>query len=264
MIGHQLCKIKIRDVENGVKRDTHPARGTGNQMWRDAKTKLAELTRKRSHTGQEGPHNTKTRPSPTHRANYNIHITMDNNQLPSTSTNPTGRMSANLMDLPPEIMQTIMLYLPFQDTMKLRRVNRRLWRLTKMTSLCKEITISNFPLSCGLIANAINKQVTTLNIRSCSIQGSYIKMLKLGHRLQDGLSRLKFLGLQGYKGSNILAAIIIAESEELETLDLSENRYSLVGTVNEEGQQIDSHQPIRHRRTLRWNGRTSIPPLRHT
>ena len=80
------CKIKIRDVENGVKRDTHPARGTGNQMWRDAKTKLAELTRKRSHTGQEGPHNTKTRPSPTHRANYNIHITMDDNQLPSTST----------------------------------------------------------------------------------------------------------------------------------------------------------------------------------
>ena len=51
-------------------------------------------------------------------------------------------------------------------------------------------------------------------------------MLKLGHRLQDGLSRSKFLGLQGYKGSDILAAIIIAE-----TLDLSENRYSQVGTV---------------------------------
>ena len=56
-------------------------------------------------------------------------------------------------------------------------------------------------------------------------------MLRLGHRLQDGLSRLKFLGLQGYKGSNILAAIIIVESKELETLDLSENRYSLVGTI---------------------------------
>ena len=56
-------------------------------------------------------------------------------------------------------------------------------------------------------------------------------MLKLGHRLQEGLSRLKFLGLRGYKGSDILAAVIVAESEELETLDLSENRYSLVGTV---------------------------------
>ena len=103
--------------------------------------------------------------------------------------------------------------------------------MTEISSLWKEITISNFPLSCRLISNAINKQVTTLKIRSCSMQGSYIKMLKLGHRLQDGLSRLKFLGLQGYKGSNILAAIIIVESKELETLDLSENRYSLVGTI---------------------------------
>ena len=56
-------------------------------------------------------------------------------------------------------------------------------------------------------------------------------MLNLGHYLQEGLSRLKFLGLQGYKGSDILAAIIIAESTELETLDLSENRYSMVGTT---------------------------------
>ena len=56
-------------------------------------------------------------------------------------------------------------------------------------------------------------------------------MLRLGHNLQEGLSKLKFLGLQGYKGSDILAAIIIAESTELETLDLSENRYSMVGTA---------------------------------
>ena len=211
---------------------------------------MAELIRKRSHEGQEDPHEAKSKPSPTHGVDYRIHITMDDNQIPTTSTKPTGQRSTNLMDFPAEVMQTIMLYLPFQDTMKLRRVNKRLWPLTEMTSLWKDITISNFPLSCGLISNAINKQFNTLNILSCSIQGSYIRMLKLGHNLQEGLSRLRFLGLQGYKGSNILAAIIIAESEELETLDLSENRYSLVGTVNEEGQQIDSHQPIRHQRTL--------------
>ena len=125
------------------------------------------------------------------------------------------------------MMQAIILHLPFQDTMKLRRVNKRLWHITGMTSFWKDITISNFPLSCGLIHNAINKRVTTLNIRSCSIQGNYTTMLRLGHKLQEGLSRLRFLGLQGYKGSDILAAIIIAESEALETLDLSENRYFL-------------------------------------
>ena len=115
--------------------------------------------------------------------------------------------------------------------MKLRRVNKRFWLLAGMKSLWKDITISNTPLSCGLISIAISKQVNTLNIRNCSIQGSYLKMLNLGHNLQEGLSKLKFLGLQGYNGNDILAAIIIAESIELETLDLSENRYSMVGTA---------------------------------
>ena len=124
-----------------------------------------------------------------------------------------------------------MQYLPFQDIMKLRRVNKRFWLLVGMKSLWKDITISNTPLSCGLISIAISKQVNTLNIRNCSIQGSYLKMLNLGHNLQEGLSKLKFLGLQGYNGNDILAAIIIAESIELETLDLSENRYSMVGTA---------------------------------
>ena len=56
-------------------------------------------------------------------------------------------------------------------------------------------------------------------------------MLNLGHSLRDGLSKLKFLGLQGYKGSDIIASIFIAESTELETLDMSKNRYSMVSTA---------------------------------
>ena len=118
---------------------------------------------------QDDPHNIKTKPSPTQGANYDIHITMNDNQIPSTSAGPIEHILTNLMDLPPEIMQTIMLYLPFQDTMKLRRVNKRLWQMTEMTSLWKDITISNFPLSCGLISNAITKQVANLNIRSCLV-----------------------------------------------------------------------------------------------
>ena len=116
------CRLRIKDVENGIKRNTHAARGTlpsGNQIRRDAKTKLTAQTRKRSHTGQGGPHDIKTRPSPTHKTHYRIHITMDDNQRPSTSKGPTTAMSANLMDLPPEIIQTIMLYLPFEDAMRL-------------------------------------------------------------------------------------------------------------------------------------------------
>ena len=219
---------------NGIRREIHPNIGlipSKNQVRREEKTIVNELVRKRSHEEQEDPHEPKTKPSPTHEINHQIHITMDDNQTPTTSTNPIGQGLTNLMDLPTEIMHIIMQYLPFQDTMKLCRVNKRLWQLTGMSLLWKDVTISNTPLSCGLISTAITKQVNTMNIRGCSIQESYIKMLRLGHNLQEGLSKLRFLGLQGYKGSDILAAIIIAESTELDVLDLFENRYSLVGTV---------------------------------
>ena len=100
-----------------------------------------------------------------------------------------------------------------------------------MEPLWKDITISDSSLSCGLISVALNKQIETLNIRNCTIQGSYLKMLNLGHSVREGLSKLKFLGLQGYKGSDIIASIIVAKSAELETLDMSENRYSMVSTA---------------------------------
>ena len=140
------------------------------------------------------------------------------------------------MDLPTEIILKIMQHLPFRDVMRLGRVNKKWWRITETTSLWKDITLRNTTLSCDLIAIAIDRHANTLNIRGCSIQGSHIKKLRLGRDLQKGLSKLKFLGLQGYKGSNILAAVIAAESPELDILDvsfsdLSTNKCSLIGTI---------------------------------
>ena len=227
------CNTRIKDETNGIKRTVHPNRGqilSGNQKRKEA-AKLKNQTRKRLHQKQEDPHVPKTRPPHTHENNYLIPITMNDNQIPTTSTRHAEHLPTNLMDLPTETIRNIMRYLPFQEIMKLRRVNKRLWLLSGVKSLWKDITISNAPLSCGLISIALSKQVETLNIRNCTIQGSYLKMLNLGHTLQQGLSKLKFLGLQGYKGSDILAAIIIAESTELETLDMSESRYSMVGTA---------------------------------
>ena len=153
---------------------------------------------------------------------------MNDNQKPTTFT---SQVQANLTDFPAEIIHHIMKYLPFKELMRLRKVNRRLWLLSDAESLWKDITISNSSLSCGLISEALNKQIIALNIRNCTIQGSYLNMLHLGRSLQNGLSTIKFLGLQGYKGSDIIASIIVAESTELETLDMSENRYSMVSTT---------------------------------
>ena len=153
---------------------------------------------------------------------------MNDNQKPTTSS---SQVQVNLTDFPAEIIHHIMKYLPFKELMRLRKVNRRLWLLSDAESLWKDITISNSSLSCGLISETLNKQIIALNIRNCTIQGSYLNMLHLGRSLQNGLSTIKFLGLQGYKGSDIIASIIVAESTELETLDMSENRYSMVSTT---------------------------------
>ena len=156
---------------------------------------------------------------------------MNDNQRPTTSSSQVNQVQVNLTDFPAEIIHHIMKYLPFKELMRLRKVNRRLWLLSDAESLWKDITISNSSLSCGLISEALNKQIIALNIRNCTIQGSYLNMLHLGRSLQNGLSTIKFLGLQGYKGSDIIASIIVAESTELETLDMSENRYSMVSTT---------------------------------
>ena len=168
-----ICNTRIRDEGNGIVRDIHPKRGlipSGNQIRREIRTLTTNSIRKRSHEEQEDPHKPKTKPPPTQKINHQIYITMNDNQAPTTSTKHKEQSPTNLMDLPTEIMLTIMRYLPFQDIMKLRRVNRRAWQLAGMKSLWKDITISNTPLSCGLISIAISKQVNTLNIRNCSIQ----------------------------------------------------------------------------------------------
>ena len=144
---------------------------------------MKNTTRKRVHDKQEDPHIPKTRPPHTHGNNCPAHITMDDNQTPTTLTVQTEYIPINTMNLPTETIRHIMKYLPFQEIMKLRRVNKRLWLLSGMKSLWKDITISDAPLSCGLISIALTKQVENLNIRHCTIQGSYLKMLNLGHSL---------------------------------------------------------------------------------
>ena len=264
------CTIRMSDEENGIRREIHPNRGlipSGNQVRRNAQA-IVKLIRKRTHEVNEEQLKSKTKPSPNRTIDPRTKTTKIGKQRLNTHTKPTKQDSTNLMDLPTEIMLKIMQHLPFRDAIRLGRVNKRWWRITENTSLWKDVTLLNTTLSCDLVAIAIDRHATTLNIRGCTIQGSHIKKLKLGHDLQKGLSKLKFLGLQGYKGSNILAAIIAAESPELDVLDLSfsdlsANKHSH-HRQNETEQQIDSNQPLQHRRTTRRNGRISILPFRYS
>ena len=193
---------------------------------KDYKTKPKgdKTTRKRKYTDR-------TETSVPHREEIEVVQIITNDKRNQDTTQDNSNISTNLMNIPNEIIQNITKYLPFEDNMRLRRVNKRLWHIAGNTSIWKEITIISRPITCSLINHAINKQTKILNVRYCSIQGNHTKMLLLGRKLRDGISKLTLLGLQGFKGNDILAAIIAAESEDLEALDLSENRYSLVGTV---------------------------------
>ena len=196
------CTIRMSDEENGIRREIHPNRGlipSGNQVRRNAQA-IVKLIRKRAHEVNEEQLKSKTKPSPNRTIDPQTKTTKIGKQRLNTHTKPTKQDSTNLMDLPTEIMLKIMQHLPFRDAIRLGRVNKRWWRITENTSLWKDVTLLNTTLSCDLVAIAIDRHATTLNIRGCTIQGNHIKKLKLGHDLQKGLSKLKFLGLQGYKG----------------------------------------------------------------
>ena len=119
------CNIRIKDEKNGIIRETHPNRGlikSGNQIRKDAnkliRNQTVNQTRKRSHETQEDPHVPKIKPPPTQENDYPIRITMDDNQIPTTSTKHVEQSPTGLTDLPTETIQNIMRHLPFQDIMK--------------------------------------------------------------------------------------------------------------------------------------------------
>ena len=207
-----------------------PHQGTRESKDYKTKPKGGNKNRKRKHPDRATAQNTEIIILDNEEEDNENTLTDGQQYIGTPQQGPTTA-STSLMDIPNEIIATITRYLSFEDNMKLRRVNKRMWQMAGMTPIWKDITIMNRPLTCSLISHAINKQTTTLNLRYCSIQGNYTKMLNLGRKLRDGFSRLIFLGLQGFKGNDILAAIIASESKELEILDLSENRYSLVGTI---------------------------------
>ena len=109
------CKIRVTDVLNGIQRSVHPNRGqipSRNQIRREVAT-IGNSTRKRAHDKQEDPHIPKTRPPHTHGGNNPINITMNDNQIPTTSAVRVNQVQVDLMDLPTETIHHIMKYLPF-------------------------------------------------------------------------------------------------------------------------------------------------------
>ena len=99
------CTTRIRDEENGIRRDIHPNRGlipSGNQVRRDAQAIVNEIVRKRAHEEQEDPLEPKTKPSPNHVIDHRINTTGSTNRRSPHLQTPQGRTQPVSWNSPPK------------------------------------------------------------------------------------------------------------------------------------------------------------------
>ena len=112
--------------------------------------------------------------------------------------------------------------------------------LTQQPILWKRVTIAAKNLTQSNINTFIAKGIKHLDIPYCSItrgeasatysEAHTLEQLRINPNIQYE-TELSYLGLQGFRGEDTLAATLVATSPDLRTLDLSESRYSLMTTI---------------------------------
>ena len=237
--GRDNCCSRRNDEQKGTFRIYHPQRGnlqSGNKILSRSSNRTTpkhkprlDIPRRTNDHAMGNLSYGNIESGITTQRHPNVNHTGIRQRSSNTESNPIR--TTGLTDMPSEIMQLIMSYLPFRQIMRLKRVNKRINNLTMMTALWKEIHLTDVNLNCSLITTALQKNTTVLNLKKCTIQGSHTQMTNMGNQLAEGTSRLEFVGLQAYKGNDTLASLIVAESKHLDTLDMSETRYTLVRTV---------------------------------
>lgn len=111
------------------------------------------------------------------------------------------------------------------------------------SQLWRQITITTKNLTQSTINSIITKETNYLDIPYCSVSqiepreghpsSRILKFLHTNFPTRPR-TRLKFLVLQGFRGEDILAAMLAAKSPDLTSLDLFESRYSLMTTIIEQ------------------------------
>ena len=151
--------------------------------------------------------------------------------------------NTNIYNIPNEVVFKILSYLNPQELCTLGKTNSIMRDLTQQPLLWKRITIAAKNLTQFNVDSFIAKGIKHLDIPYCSItQGESdetyskartLEQLRMNFPIQYKTD-LSYLGLQGFRGEDILAATLIAKSPDLDTLDLSESRYALMTTIIEQ------------------------------
>ena len=226
-----VCRKKRQDVRKGISRPVHPLRGHFN-------VKLAEKEQTPIQYYQSTRINHENylsrvctcnhKPQKT-SGEYNDYRndTFTRGSTPSLATNPL-----ELMDMPSEIIEKILSYIPFKQRIRSQRINHRIRDLvTGSYTLWNNISIKNSYLNTAIMKKIVKARPVLLDIPGCIWKPTPYEEIEIESELNYHEPRLKYLGLQGFEGTTSIVATIIVMSKHLKTLDLSEASFALLNCV---------------------------------
>ena len=224
------CRKRRKDEQKGRHYPTHPNRGLfpGRYSQMTTTKHHNQVVKTNYQTGVSWVCTCGCNPRVTpHGHTTNKDDTFTRESLPSSTTN-----TLNLMDMPLEIMEKILLYIPFKQRICLQRVNHRTRnQILGSGALWKRIFIRNSYLDSSIMKRIIKAKPTSLDIPGCVWKPTQLEIGEMIVDLNIFEPKLEYLGLQGFEGNTSIMALIIIKSKNLKTLDLSEASFALLNHV---------------------------------
>ena len=224
------CRKRRKDEQRGRYYPTHPNRGLfpGRYSQMTTTKHHNQVVKTNYQTGVSWVCTCGCNPKVTPRGHStNKDDTFTRESLPSSTTN-----TLNLMDMPLEIMEKILLYIPFKQRICLQRVNHRIRnQILGSGALWKRIFIRNSYLDSSIMKRIIKAKPTSLDIPGCVWKPTQLEIGEMIVDLNIFEPKLEYLGLQGFEGNTSIMALIIIKSKNLKTLDLSEASFALLNHV---------------------------------
>ena len=149
----------------------------------------------------------------------------------TTITDVPQLNKVNIMDMPAEIVEKIIQYLPFKQRTLIQRTNHRIKNITLNSVLWQQITIPNSRLTTTLMKRILRERPSLLDLPGCTWNLTPQEEIVIENYLILYKPRLTYLGLQSYRGINSIIATTIFLAKNLTTLDLSESSFGLLSCI---------------------------------
>ena len=145
-----------------------------------------------------------------------------------TITEIAQENQTGLVNMPSEILEQIIAYLPFKQRIRIQRTNQRIMEVTLNPKL---ITIRDHQIKNSIMRSILKAKTTSLDIPNCTWRITPREEIEMENYLILYEPKLTYLGLQGYGGNNAIIATTIFLAKNLTTLDLSEASFDLLCCV---------------------------------